>query len=82
MRSTDGTTLFTKPKCSARSADIGSPVAIISNAMAFGTARGSRNTPPAPATRLRLTSGTPKMALSDTTDRSQASRISNPPASA
>ena len=47
-----------------------------------GSFRGSRNRPPAPATRPRFTSGTPNVALSDATTRSQASTSSVPPASA
>ena len=41
-------------------ASIGSPVSAISMATLNGSFRGNRNSPPAAATRLRLTSGTPK----------------------
>ena len=51
-------------------------------AMLRGILRGRRNRPPAPATRLRFTSGMPKTAVSEATTRSQASTISVPPASA
>jgi hypothetical protein len=77
-----GTTAFTSPSWAARAAGIGSPVAIISSAMALGRARGKRKTPPAAATRLRFTSGKPKVAVSATTARSQASSSSSPPAKA
>src|SRR3990167_854440 len=70
------------PSCSARSAGMGSPVRIISSATAWGRARGSRYRPPAEATRPRLTSGSPKRACGTATRRSQASAISQPPASA
>ena len=43
---------------------------------------GSRNRPPAPATRPRLTSGRPNLASSEATIRSQASASSQPPARA
>src|SRR5215469_3194905 len=43
---------------------------------------GSRSRPPAPATRLRRTSGRPNFAASLATTRSQARTSSNPPASA
>src|SRR5436309_3283222 len=51
-------------------------------AMFVGILRGSRKTPPAPATNDRLTSGRPNAAVRDATTRSQASVISHPPASA
>src|SRR2546421_7139403 len=43
---------------------------------------GRRNSPPAPATSDRLTSGNPKAALVEATMRSQERAISHPPASA
>ena len=43
-------------------------------------ARGRRNRPPAPATRLRLTSASPNDERVVATTRSQASTISHPPA--
>ena len=45
-------------------------------------AAGSRNSPPAPAIKLRLTSGIQKVAAVDATTRSQDKTISRPPASA
>jgi len=47
-----------------------------------GNTRGSLNSPPPAATRLRSTSGTPNTAVSDATTMSQANTISVPPASA
>ena len=43
-------------------------------------ARGRRNRPPAPATRLRFTSASPNDDRVEATTRSQASTISQPPA--
>ena len=54
----------------------------ISIAMCFGSLRGRRKRPPAAAARDRLTSGTPNRELFDATTKSQASTISQPPASA
>lgn len=51
-------------------------------AIAYGIRRGSSSAPPAAATRERVTSGTPNLAVSPATTRSQASMSSNPPASA
>ena len=48
----------------------------------YGIRRGSRSSPPAAATRPRLTSGRPNFAVSAATTRSQDSAISQPPASA
>ena len=47
-----------------------------------GSARGSRNRPPAAATNERFTSGRPKAAAVEATMRSHESAISQPPASA
>ena len=47
-----------------------------------GSRRGSRRSAPAAATRERLTSGTPSRAPRAATIRSQASAISQPPATA
>ena len=63
----------------ARAAETGSPVRIISIATFFGICGGSRNVPPAPARMPRLTSGSPKDAVSAATTRSEASEISVPP---
>ena len=51
-------------------------------AMLRGILRGRRNSPPAAATRLRLTSGMPNTAVSEATTRSHARTISVPPARA
>jgi hypothetical protein len=51
-------------------------------AMPAGIRRGSLTSPPAAATRPRLTSGMPNLASSAATIRSQASATSQPPASA
>ncbi len=51
-------------------------------AMLRGILRGRRKRPPAPATRLRFTSGMPKVAVREATTRSHDSTISVPPASA
>ena len=74
--------IFTKPKSRMRWASMGSPVRFISIAMLRGSRRGRRKRPPAAATRLRLTSGTPNFETRDATTRSHASTISQPPASA
>ena len=77
-----GARWLTRPSAWARSALIGSPVAIISSAMRCGTARGRRNRPPAMAASARLTSGRPKLAPGTATIRSQARASSQPPARA
>ena len=57
---------------------IGSPVSVISNAIAGGTRNAVRVEHPAPTTP-RLTSGTPNVTWSATTARSDAMTSSNPP---
>ena len=75
-------TWLTSPISAPRAASIGSPVSSICRARARGTRWASSSAPPAPATSPRVTSGTPKRADAPATTRSQASRSSNPPASA
>ena len=81
ITSAGGTTTFTRPSASARSALIGSPVKVSSRATASGM-RVLMNTPPPAANSPRLTSGRPKTALSEATTTSQPSSTSNPPATA
>ena len=76
------TSRLTMPISAARSAPIGSPVSASSMARWYGIRCGSRNSPPAAATRPRLTSGMPKRASREATIRSHDSAISKPPASA
>ena len=80
--SSAATTPLIMPNSSARAAGTGSPVMIISRAMARPMARGRRNKPPAAATRERFTSGRPNTVSCAATMRSQARAISQPPATA
>src|SRR6516164_1447804 len=77
-----GTSRLIRPTASRRLAGTRAPVSAISIARWYGIRRGSRNSPPAPATRPRLTSGRPNTASSLATTRSQDRTISNPPARA
>ncbi len=77
-----GVSRLTRPSSAARGAGTKSPVSANSMAMLRGMRCGNRSSPPAAATRPRLTSGIPNLASSAATTRSQASTASNPPASA
>ena len=76
------TTWLTRPKEAARWASRLSAVIRSSIATLRGKARGRRYSPPAAASSPRDTSGSPKLACEEATARSQASTISQPPASA
>src|SRR5215212_8553208 len=73
---------LTTPSWCARSARIGSPVSAISIATWYGMRLGRRMSAPPAATSERLASGIPMRASRAATMRSQASAISNPPATA
>ena len=70
------------PSSAASSARIGSPVIASSIALACPTRAGRRKSPPPAAKRPRFTSGTPNLAPSEATMRSQVNAVSRPPASA
>ena len=74
------TSRLTSPRSNARRASIGSPVRIASIAGPRPIARGSRNSPPAAAIRLRRTSASPNADRVVATTTSAARTISRPPA--
>ena len=82
IRSSAGTTWFTKPMRWASVASIISPVNTSSMARPRPTKRAKRWVPPPPGISPRLISGVPKLERSLATRRSQATATSHPPPSA